>query len=67
MKLVRRAMPGTAARAFSSVFRKISAPAAALHPLQHGGRSVLQRHVEILADVVVLGNRLQQPVVMRLG
>ena len=33
---------------------------AALHALQDVGRSVLQRHVEILADVVVARDGLEQ-------
>src|SRR5208282_5003474 len=32
----------------------------ALHPLQNVGRSVLQRHVEIFANVVVLRDRFEQ-------
>ena len=58
---VRRAMPGTAARTLSRVFRKISAPAPRFMRFEHVGRSVLQRHVEILADVVVARDGVEQP------
>ena len=41
---------------------------AALHALQHVGRGVLQRHVEIFADVVVAARWFRAGVpVMRLG
>ncbi len=36
-------------------------PAAALHALQHRGRRVLQGNVDVGADFVVAGDRLQQP------
>ena len=38
----------------------MSAPAAALHALEDGGRGVLQRHVEVFADVVVAGDGFEQ-------
>src|ERR1039458_5323539 len=82
MKLVRRAMPGTAARTFSRVLRKMSAPlegdarysradlfqglekdvcaGAALHCLEDSRRGVLERNVEIFADVVVLGDGVEE-------
>jgi hypothetical protein len=59
MKVVRRTMPGTMLRAFSIRSRKI-ARAAALHALEHCGRGVLQRDVEVFGDVVVAGDGFEQ-------
>ena len=33
-----------------------------LHPLQHGGRGVLQRQVDVLADLLALGHRVEHVV-----
>ena len=60
MKLVRRAMPGTAARNFVQSLEENIGASAALHALEHVGRGVLKRQVEIFADVVVLRDGVEK-------
>jgi len=66
MKDVRRAMPGTAARTFSKVFRKISAPAPA-SSLQNVGEaccSGTSRYLQMLSCFAIV---FEQPPVRRFG
>jgi hypothetical protein len=60
MKLVRRTMPGTMRRAFSMILRKMSALPPRFMRLRTAGAGVLQRDVEVLGDVVVLGDGFEQ-------
>ena len=60
MNDVRSVRSGISRRIFSIDFRKMSGSSAALHALQHRGRCVLQRDVDVRADLVVGGDGLQQ-------
>ena len=67
MKLVRRAMPGTAARTFSRVFKKMSAPAPRFMVLSTAGEaccSGTSRYLQMLSCLAMVSSSLP---VMRLG
>jgi len=58
--LVRIATPGIVARMRSSSLRKIISAGSALHPLQHRGAGMLQRHVDIFHQRLVLGDGVEE-------
>ena len=67
MKLVRRAMPGTAARTLSRVLRKMSAPAPRFMDLRTAGEACCKgtsRYLQMLSCLAMVSRSLP---VMRLG
>ena len=67
MNVVRRATPGTVARIFWRS-RYVAGPGARpFHPLQDRVGRVLQRQVDVLADLVALGHGVSVSVVIVVG
>ena len=60
MNDVRSVTSGMLRRIFSMEREEYVGAAAALHALQHGGRGVLQRHVNVGTDLLVRGDGFQQ-------